>query len=213
MKDKTDPLVERLSDDELARLAFEAQRGDEKSLERVLLELSGMVRAVSRVYYLAGAERDDVIQEGMIGLFMAVMNYDTNKGKSFLGFAKVCVNNRIASAVKSASRKKHSPLNFYISTGPDLNWDERTDELVTAFSHDGITDPESLIIRREDERITMRDLLDVLTPLENNVLICYLQGMSYEEISKSIGRPRKSVENAVFRIRRKLRTHYTTGKD
>ena len=135
MNDKTASAGDSLSDDELAKLAHKAQNGDEESLERVLIELSGMVRAVSRAYYLAGGEHDDVIQEGMIGLFMAVMNYDINKGRSFSRFAKVCVHNRIASAVKSASRKKHSPLNFYISVGPDMTWDERTDELSQAFPH------------------------------------------------------------------------------
>jgi RNA polymerase sporulation-specific sigma factor len=210
--DKTSYAGDSLSDDELAKLAHKAQNGDEESLERVLIELSGMVRAVSRAYYLAGGEHDDVIQEGMIGLFMAVMNYDINKGRSFSRFAKVCVHNRIASAVKSASRKKHSPLNFYISVGPDMTWDERTDELSQAFPHDGASDPESLFIRREDERITMHDMEDLLTPLEKNVMTRYLRGMSYEEISGELGKTPKSVANAVFRIKRKLREHYTKGQ-
>ncbi|MBR2742429.1 MAG: sigma-70 family RNA polymerase sigma factor [Clostridia bacterium] len=212
MKDKTALKALRLSDDELAALAEKAQSGDEKSLEKVLIELSGMVRAVSRAYYFAGGERDDVIQEGMIGLFMAVMNYDSEKGKSFLKFANTCVNNRIASAVKSASRKKHSPLNFYVSVGPDMAWDEHTDGLLQAFAYGWTVDPESLVIRREDERITMHDLEDLLTPLEKNVLICYLRGMSYEEISEAIGKTEKSVANAVFRVKRKLRNHYTKGR-
>jgi len=208
VKEPTQNARETLSDINLEELVLLAKQGDKDALERVLNELTGMVRAVARSYFFLGADSDDVIQEGMIGLFMAVMNFEKSYSNGFYNFARTCVTNRILSAGKSAARKKHSPLNFYISVDHSVSSDEYTGEISSLAAKDHEDNPEHLVIRREDERLIRLDLQDLLTPLEQRVLFCYLQGMSYKEISHRLGKTQKSVSNAVFRVKRKLRAHY-----
>ena len=208
MKNPSSASSTKMPNNVLTQNVLLAQSGDEAALERVLMELSGMVRGISRSYYFIGADHDDVIQEGMIGLFLAVMNFDTNRHTNFKIFAQTCITNRIAAAVKTAARKKHSPLNYYVSMGPGGPDETKKDRFLELIANDSLSDPESLIIRREDDRLARNDLEKLLTSLEQSVLICYLEGMAHKEISVRLGKTQKSVGNAIFRVKKKLQNYY-----
>ena len=182
-----------------------ANKGDVFAEEEILAQYSRLVRACARPYFLVGGDGEDLIQEGMIGLLSAIRTFDPTKDVSFKTYAEMCIRNRLYTAIKSASRFKHIPLNDYISFESS-----KFDEIKPPASY-MLRDPEELVIARERVDEITECLKGALSSLESEVLGLYLKGMSYEEIASEIMRTAKSVDNAVQRIRKKL-AHYNTWR-
>ena len=172
--------------------------GNAEAEEELLKRYSRLVKICSRPYFLIGSDNEDLIQEGMLGLLSAVRQYDPNRDISFRSFAELCIRNRLYTAIKSASRLKHSPLNDYVSI-ESSNFDESRTR-IPYF----LRDPEELIIAREKTDEISDFLNDSLSKLESEILNLYLGGLSYSEIAEKVNKPVKSVDNAVQRIRKKL---------
>ena len=185
------------SDEQLCAMA---SGGDRQAEEALVTRYHQLVRAITRPYFLSGGDSDDLIQEGMMGLMKAVREFDCSKEASFRTFAEVCIRNRVFSALRAAAREKHSPLNQSISLETPF-FDSNAYAAVNG--HSSSTNPEELVILRENAE---RDLLRInqqLSPLEGRVLSLYLDGLTCSEIAQQLNRSCKSVENAVQRIRRK----------
>ena len=148
--------------------------------------------------FLIGGDTDDLIQEGMIGLFKAIQDYQPDKEASFLTFARLCIDRQVYSAIQSSRRQKHQPLNSYIS----LSQNEEESELVDVQAED----PESIIIDRENTLHLQEQIKENLSVLENKVLDCYLEGNDYNSIAQILGKSPKSIDNALRRIRSKIRS-------
>lgn len=190
-----------LPDEEIVQLA---QETDGMALEYLLNKYKNFVRSKARSYFLIGADHEDIVQEGMIGLYKAIRDYRPDKLSSFRAFAELCITRQIITAIKTATRQKHIPLNSYVSLNKPL-YDEESDRTLLDVIIEGrATNPEELIISQEDLS-SIRDKIDeVLSPLEQEVLADYLDGKSYQEIAKSLGRHVKSIDNALQRVKRKL---------
>jgi len=182
----------------------DAKDGDTDALEYLIRKYKNFVRAKARSYFLIGADREDIIQEGMIGLYKAIRDYRSDKLASFRVFAELCITRQIITAIKTATRQKHIPLNSYVSLNKPI-YDEESDRtLLDVISGHKITDPEELVISRE-ELIHIEDTIgEILSSLEWNVLTLYLQGRSYQEIAYDLDRHVKSIDNALQRVKRKL---------
>ncbi len=194
-----------LSDDELvARF----QGGDNDSLDVLLQRYRRFTRAKARGYFLIGADSDDIEQEGMIGLFKAVRDFRPDRQASFRAFAELCITRQIITAIKTATRQKHQPLNSYLSlsgTRPgEENGSGTVEEVLEAK---GLIDPIEFIISMEDLRSMRRMMSEMLSKLEVEVLRLYVEGKSYQEIAEVLGRHVKSIDNALQRIKRKLEVH------
>jgi len=182
----------------------EAQAGDIGALEYLINKYKGFVRAKARTYFLIGADREDIIQEGMIGLFKAIRDYREDKLSSFRAFAEICITRQIITAIKTATRQKHIPLNSYVSLNKPI-FDEESDRtLMDVISEESITDPEEMIINREEFAGIEDKMGEILSDLEWEVLSLYLQGKSYQEIAEELDRHVKSIDNALQRVKRKL---------
>lgn len=180
-----------ITDEQLCSLA---QQGDRLAEEYLAEQCSGLVKSCARPYFLAGAESEDVIQEGMIGLLKAIRSYDESSGIPFRAYAHTCVLNRIYSAVRSASSGKHRALNDSESIS------DETLQLNKLSDH---SDPETMLIATEEQRESMDKLLEQLSDFEKDVLELFLHGLSYKAMAEELDKPAKSVDNAVQRIRRK----------
>ncbi|MGR4022222.1 RNA polymerase sporulation sigma factor SigH, partial [Bacillus sp. ZZQ-131] len=162
------------------------------------------VRAKSRSYFLVGADREDIVQEGMIGLFKAIRDYKEDKLSSFKAFAELCITRQIITAIKTATRQKHIPLNSYVSLDKPI-YDEESDRtLLDVISEAKVTDPEEMIISQEEYTDIESKISELLSDLERKVLSLYLDGRSYQEISEQLNRHVKSIDNALQRVKRKL---------
>ena len=193
--------LEHLTDEEIVDLA---QYGNVGALEYLINKYKNFVRAKARTYFLIGADREDIIQEGMIGLYKAIRDYRYDRQASFRAFAELCVTRQIITAIKTATRQKHIPLNSYVSLNKPVfdEESERTLGEVVTTEKDG--NPEELFINQEnllDIESTMRK---ILSPLEQEVVDLYLEGKSYQEIAEQLDRHAKSVDNALQRVKRKL---------
>ncbi len=189
----------RLSDEEAAAAA---QAGDSEALNHIIARYRNYVYQKANTYFLVGAEKDDVVQEGLIGLYNAVKEFKPEGGSSFKSFASMCISRQIITAVKAATRKKHIPLNSYISL-------DKTDSLEEngggdVFAESSERNPEDIIIGREDLSNIEYTINKTLSKLEMQVFMYYTQGMSYEEIAEAVGKSVKSVDNAICRIKKKL---------
>lgn len=182
----------------------QAQQGDSVAVEYLLYKYKNFVRSKARSYFLIGADHEDIVQEGMIGLFKAVRDYQPERLSSFRAFAELCITRQIITAIKTATRQKHVPLNSYISLNKPI-YDEESDRTLMDVIVEGrAQNPEELIIGRED-LVSIRDRVDqVLSGLEQDVLNAYLDGKSYQEIADKLGRHVKSIDNALQRVKRKL---------
>ncbi len=180
-----------------------AQAGDKKALEHIIARYRNLVYAKAKPYFLIGADRDDIIQEGMIGLYKAVRNFKNQKA-TFKAFAGLCVSRQIISAVKSATRQKHVPLNSYISLNKNVYDSEEDATLLDIISEQYPQDPESILINRENLDGIEYKISQALSKFELEVLMLYLDGCSYQEISASVQRDIKSVDNALQRIKKKI---------
>jgi RNA polymerase sporulation-specific sigma factor len=190
-----------LPDEEVVTLAQEA---DGTALEYLLNKYKNFVRSKARSYFLIGADHEDIVQEGMIGLYKAIRDFKPDKLSSFRAFAELCVTRQIITAIKTATRQKHIPLNSYVSLNKPL-YDEESDRTLLDVIIEGrATNPEELLIGQED-LMNIRDKIDeVLSGLEQEVLAAYLDGESYQEIAENLGRHVKSIDNALQRVKRKL---------
>ena len=181
-----------------------AKQGDLDALEYLIKKYKNFVRAKARSYFLIGADREDIVQEGMIGLYKAIRDYKEDKLSSFKAFAELCITRQIITAIKTATRQKHIPLNSYVSLNKPI-YDEESDRtLLDVISGHKITDPEELIICREELGSIEGKIGDILSELEWEVLMLYLQGRSYQEIAVDLRRHVKSIDNALQRVKRKL---------
>ena len=181
-----------------------AGAGDKLAEEYLIHKFKNFVRARARSYFLIGADKEDIIQEGMIGLFKAIRDFRADKQSSFRAFAELCITRQIITAVKTATRQKHIPLNSYVSLNKPI-YDEESDRtLLDVITGSRITDPEELIISREEFSDIEGKMGEILSPLERQVLMAYLDGKTYQEIAAILQRHVKSIDNALQRVKRKL---------
>lgn len=181
-----------------------AKDGQDTALEYLINKYKNFVRAKARSYFLIGADREDIIQEGMIGLYKAIRDFKSDKLSSFRAFAELCITRQIITAIKTATRQKHIPLNSYVSLNKPI-YDEDSDRtLLDVISGSKITDPEELIISREEFDDIEEKMGEILSSLEWKVLMSYLEGKSYQEIAVDLKRHVKSIDNALQRVKRKL---------
>ena len=185
-------------------LHFEAQLGDSVAIEYLLSKYKNFVRSKARSYFLIGADHEDIVQEGMIGLFKAIRDYQVERLSSFRAFAELCITRQIITAIKTATRQKHIPLNSYVSLNKPIYDDEHDRTLLDVISEEIQSNPEELLISQEDLTLIEGRIGEMLSPLEKQVLLRYLDGKSYQEISDELGRHVKSIDNALQRIKRKL---------
>lgn len=190
-----------LDDDELLTLIHQE---DNQALDILINKYKNFVRAKARTYFLIGADREDIIQEGMIGLYKAIRDYDGDKLASFRGFAELCITRQILTAIKMATRQKHIPLNSYVSLDKPI-YDEESDRtLLDVITGVEAIDPQELLINREKFGDLQLKLTGLLSELERKVLDLYVEGRTYQEISIELKRHEKSIDNAIQRVKRKL---------
>lgn len=181
-----------------------AKTGDTKSQEYLINKYQNFVKAKAKSYFLIGADKEDIYQEGMIGLYKAIRDFKPNKLSSFKAFAELCITRQIITAIKTATRQKHIPLNTYISLNKPI-YDEESDRtLFDVISSLKVADPEELIISKEEIKKIKSGIGEVLSDLEMEVLMYYLEGKSYQEIACDLDRGAKSIDNALQRVKRKL---------
>ena len=181
-----------------------SHNGDSAAEEYLLDKYKNFVRSKARSYFLVGADHEDIVQEGMIGLYKAIRDYRPDKLSSFRAFAELCITRQIITAIKTATRQKHIPLNNYVSLNKPL-YDEESDRTLLDVIKEGRTsDPEEMIINMENVGNIRAKISEVLSGLEQEVLNAYLDGRSYQEIAESLGRHVKSIDNALQRVKRKL---------
>lgn len=192
-------------------LVAQARAGSDTALATLLSRYRGFARAKARSYFLVGGEHEDVVQEGMIGLYKAVRDFDASHHVSFRTFAEMCVTRQMISAVKAANRHKHGPLNSYVSFSRPVGADDDDDrELGDVLAPKGSNDPADIIISAERIRALQTHVQHVLSDLEVEVLRLYVEGKSYVEIAELTARHTKAVDNALQRVKRKLETHLQT---
>ncbi|WP_209125353.1 RNA polymerase sporulation sigma factor SigH [Alkalihalobacillus sp. BA299] len=190
------------TEDEL--LVEKVREGDSAALEYLINKYKNFVRAKARSYFLIGADHEDIVQEGMIGLYKAIRDYKEDKLSSFKAFAELCITRQIITAIKTATRQKHIPLNSYVSLDKPL-YDEESDRtLLDVICGTRVTDPEELLINQEEFDDIELKMGEILSELERKVLMLYLDGRSYQEISADLNRHVKSIDNALQRVKRKL---------
>ena len=189
-----------------------ARSGNTKALEYLMNRYKSFVKAKARTYFLIGAEREDIVQEGMIGLYKAIRDYRGDKLSSFRAFAELCITRQIITAIKTATRQKHIPLNSYVSLNKPVFEEDSDRTLLDVLTEESISDPEETIINREEFSCMELKMGEILSSLECKVLSLYLQGKSYQEIGEELDRHVKSIDNALQRIKRKLEKHIEEGK-
>ena len=195
---------EDLTDEELVE---QVHLGNADALDFLISKYRLFVKAKARSYFLIGADKEDIIQEGMIGLYKAIRDFKEDKLASFRAFAELCITRQIITAIKTATRQKHIPLNSYVSLDKPIYDEESERTLMDIITSPISEDPEYLMINREDYSHLERKMGEVLSDLEQKVLIRYLEGQSYNEISKDLNRHVKSIDNALQRVKRKLERH------
>ncbi|AGT30552.1 RNA polymerase sigma70 factor [Geobacillus genomosp. 3] len=192
---------QKLEDEQLVALVH---KGDGEALDFLIHKYQNFVRAKARSYFLVGADREDIVQEGMIGLYKAVRDFKGDKLSSFKAFAELCITRQMITAIKTATRQKHIPLNSYVSLDKPIYDDESDRTLMDVLSGAQATDPEELIVNREEVDDIELKMAELLSDLERKVLALYLDGRSYQEISEELNRHVKSIDNALQRVKRKL---------
>ena len=193
-------------------IVVEAKNGDIVALEFLINKYKNFVKAKARSYFLIGADREDIVQEGMIGLYKAIRDFRGDKLSSFRAFAELCITRQIITAIKTATRQKHIPLNSYVSLNKPI-YDEDSDRtLLDILAGTKITDPEELMINREEYNDIEFKMGEILSELEWKVLTLYLEGKSYQEIAVDLQRHVKSIDNALQRVKRKLERYLEVRK-
>lgn len=192
-------------DDELISIA---KTGDKSALEYLLDKYKNFVRVKARSYFLIGADREDLIQEGMIGLYKAIRDFRDDKQASFRAFAELCITRQIITAIKTANRQKHIPLNSYISLNRSPYYDDDSDRtLAEVLPGTDVTDPIEIVISGEELKGIRSSFGEILSDLEAKVIRRYIEGKSYCEIADELDREVKSVDNALQRVKRKIEVY------
>jgi RNA polymerase sporulation-specific sigma factor len=185
-------------------IVVDAQNENVRAQEYLINKYQSFVKAKAKSYFLIGADKEDIYQEGMIGLYKAIRDFRPDKLASFKAFAELCVTRQIITAIKTATRQKHIPLNTYVSLNKPI-YDEESDRtLLDILSSLKVTDPEELVISKEEMTRIETEISEVLSELEMEVLMSYLDGKSYQEIACDLDRHAKSIDNALQRVKRKL---------
>lgn len=185
-------------------IVIEAKSGNNRAQEYLISKYEGFVKIKSRSYFLIGADKEDIYQEGMIGLYKSIRDFNPEKLSSFKAFAELCITRQIITAIKTATRQKHIPLNTYISLNKPIYEAESDRTLIDVLSEFKISNPEDLIIGKEEIENIEKAMEKVLSDLEKEVLQSYLDGKSYQEIASDLDRQAKSIDNALQRVKRKL---------
>ncbi|MGI6728573.1 MAG: RNA polymerase sporulation sigma factor SigH [Anaerovoracaceae bacterium] len=197
------------SEEELVEMA---KNGNEEAGEYLIRKYKKVVKTKAHLYFMVGADRDDVVQEGMIGIFKAIKSFDDTKETSFRTFAELCINRQIITAIKQATRMKHSPLNTSVSLSKPITEDSRSVTLAETISSDSNSDPEALFIMKEMLSYIEGNGPSAFSDLEYRVWNQYLKGKSYREISEALGKSQKSIDNAIQRTKRKLANYIIDAK-
>jgi RNA polymerase sporulation-specific sigma factor len=199
-----------LTDNELV---YCAQQGDMYALEAIISRYRNLVFAKAKPYFLVGADQEDLMQEGMIGLYKAVRDFNEEKFCSFKGFAGVCISRQMITAIKTATRQKHIPLNSYVSLNKVVYDNKNETTLLDVIGTEQPTDPEAIVIGRENLDGIECKISKALSKLELQVLVYYLEGRAYQEIAALVGRDMKAVDNAIQRIKKKMETILKDTRD
>lgn len=185
-------------------IVAEAKEGNSLAQEIIINKYEAFIRGKSRSYFLIGADKEDIYQEGMIGLYKAIRDFKNEKETSFKAFAELCITRQIITAIKTATRQKHIPLNTYVSLNKPIYEDESERTLLDVIVGLKITNPEDVVISKEEVANIELKMSKVLSGLELEVLNSYLDGKSYQEIAVDLDREAKSIDNALQRVKRKL---------
>jgi len=190
------------------RLVIRARNGDGAALDALMRRYTGFVRLKASSYFIAGGESDDLIQEGLIGLYKAVRDFRSDKETSFRSFAELCITRQIITAIKAATRFKHQPLNAYVSFSQSpAGQDDGDCTLGDALPGPGVDDPAICVISTEELQSLVFTLGTGLSPLEADALRLYMEGNSYEEMAEGLGCDTKTIDNALQRVKRKVLQH------
>jgi RNA polymerase sporulation-specific sigma factor len=182
--------------------------GNERAIEMLLKRYRHYARAKARSYFLSGGDRDDIVQEGMIGLYKAIRDYQASKNIAFRAFAELCITRQIITAIKTATRQKHQPLNSYVSLSRGYANSEGDDRaLVDILVVDHAPDPADVVISSEEMSVVRSSMGRALSRFETQVMQLYVEGKSYQQIADILGKHAKSIDNALQRIKRKLAAH------
>lgn len=185
-------------------IVMEAKNGNNRAQEYLISKYENFVKAKAKSYFLIGADKEDIYQEGMIGLYKAIRDYKPERATSFKAFAEICITRQIITAIKTATRQKHIPLNTYVSLNKPIYEEESEKTLLDVLTGLKVSDPEELIISKEQMKYIEEKISKVLSGLELEVLNSYLDGKSYQEIACDLERHSKSIDNALQRVKRKL---------
>jgi RNA polymerase sporulation-specific sigma factor len=205
----SDPDLADGSDEALVARAWD---GDDLALSTLLNRYRNFVRVKARSYFLVGADREDVIQEGMIGLYKAIRDFDADRLSSFRAFAELCITRQIITAIKTATRQKHSPLNSYVSLYLPAYHDDEPDHELLEHVISGTSDPAERVVSNAEMASLEGYFGEILSDLEANVLRRYIEGQSYQEIAEELNRHVKSIDNALQRIKKKLDSYLETRR-
>ena len=193
--------INEISDEEIV---LKAKGGNKLAQEKIINKYEQFVRNKAKSYFLIGADKEDIYQEGMIGLYKAIRDFNPEKLTSFKGFAELCITRQIITAIKTATRQKHIPLNTYVSLNKPMYEEESDRTLLDVIEGLTVSDPEELIIGREEVNHIEKEISKVLSELELEVLMSYLDGKTYQEIACDLYRQAKSIDNALQRVKKKL---------
>lgn len=197
-------------DEELVKLV---QQGDKRAQEHLLNKYKPLVKTRARTYFLIGADTEDIIQEGMIGLYKAMRDFQKNKNASFRAFAELCINRQMITAIKMATRQKHIPLNSYVSLNRPVFEEESEETYMDMLMGGEILNPEALLIGREDKHFMETQIIKMLSDFEKRILLLYLRGKTYYEISCIVEKSEKSIDNALQRVKKKIEKYLNEKKN
>ncbi len=204
MEKSKEELLRRYSQNTDEELVCKAQINEEPALDCLLERYKNFVRSKARSYFLIGADREDIVQEGMIGLYKAVRDFRADKMSSFKAFAELCVTRQIITAIKTATRQKHIPLNSYVSLNKPVFDKDSDRSLMDIISGEAETNPEEILIDHEKIKSMREKIGKLLSRLEWEVLAAYMDGRSYQEIAQDMDKSVKSIDNALQRVKKKL---------
>lgn len=185
-------------------VVFIARKGNKIAQEYLINKYENCVKSKAKSYFLIGADKEDIYQEGMIGLYKAIRDYNSERQSSFKAFAELCISRQIITAIKTATRQKHIPLNTYISLNKPIYDDESDRTLLDILSSIRVCNPEELIVSQEEMLQIEKYMAKSLSELEKQVLYSYMDGKTYQEIACTLDRDPKSIDNALQRVKRKL---------
>lgn len=197
-------------DEELVELV---QKGDKRAQEHLFDKYKPLVKTRARTYFLIGADTEDIIQEGMIGLYKAMRDFQKSKNSSFRAFAELCINRQMITAIKMATRQKHIPLNSYISLNKPVFEEESEETYMDLLMGGEILNPEVVLIGREDKNFMEAQMIKMLSDFEKRILLLYLRGKTYYEISCIVGKSEKSIDNALQRVKKKIEKYLNERKN